>query len=795
MLDHLKVSFRFMKKAKLDTAIKLTGLSFGLAVCAICSLYIMNEFNFNTYYPDTENVYRVISEYSPNAESTRMHAGSSPNIAQLLIDEFPEVETATRSNAMSATVKYKENVFNQIITAVDSTFFDIFNVEMIRGEKSSIYTKPYTILVTEEFAETIFPNEDPIGKTVSFANYFIENKEFEITGIMKTPPRNNRPIFDAITCEKKQMPDWFFDSWRLDEEYLPVSTYIKVHPDVSVKELEAKLHREIPPKMGPSGTSSIRHMLQPYNRIYLYSSVDYGFNSGGDIQTVWMFVLLTLVILTIVCINYVNLTVARFTLRNKEISIRKANGATMSDLRKTIFSDSLTLCFMAIPFALLLASFGLDLLNRFLQTDLQMNLLHNPKLILSVFVIAFLTGIISSIYPAIVYCSQTPAYLMNKDRNTGKRKNYAKQALVIFQFSVSIILIIITIVWHNQYNHYAKKDPGFNTKNMLISSILGSDPNLRLNSQKVVDVVKENPDIELSSAIHILPGTIGDEHTITPEGYDFHSYSLVVHAGDINILKMFDLKVISGRGFSETNKSDMVESCLINEAAVKDLNWDNPIGKRINWQERDMRVIGVVKDYHASPFYQKIKPTMVTVWEPIYNYIAFKVDESKYPQTKEYLEKALKTLSPDSNINLFTYDDIMESQYNSFKESSSVFAAFSMIAIFLACLGLFSLSQFSVLQRIKEVGIRKAIGARSFNIVLLFMRDLLVWVAISFCISCPIAYYISYSGIKNFENHVSISWWVFVLAGLIALSIGVLTVIFHTLRAAMRNPVKALRYE
>lgn len=795
MLDHLKVSFRFMKKAKLDTAIKLTGLSFGLAVCAICSLYIMNEFNFNTYYPDTENVYRVISEYSPNAESTRMHAGSSPNIAQLLIDEFPEVETATRSNAMSATVKYKENVFNQIITAVDSTFFDIFNVEMIRGEKSSIYTKPYTILVTEEFAETIFPNEDPIGKTVSFANYFIENKEFEITGIMKTPPRNNRPIFDAITCEKKQMPDWFFDSWRLDEEYLPVSTYIKVHPDVSVKELEAKLHREIPPKMGPSGTSSIRHMLQPYNRIYLYSSVDYGFNSGGDIQTVWMFVLLTLVILTIVCINYVNLTVARFTLRNKEISIRKANGATMSDLRKTIFTDSLTLCFMAIPFALLLASFGLDLLNRFLQTDLQMNLLHNPKLILSVIVIAFLTGIISSIYPAIVYCSQTPAYLMNKDRNTGKRKNYAKQALVIFQFSVSIILIIITIVWHNQYNHYAKKDPGFNTKNMLISSILGSDPNLRLNSQKVVDVVKENPDIELSSAIHILPGTIGDEHTITPEGYDFHSYSLVVHAGDINILKMFDLKVISGRGFSETNKSDMVESCLINEAAVKDLNWDNPIGKRINWQERDMRVIGVVKDYHASPFYQKIKPTMVTVWEPIYNYIAFKVDESKYPQTKEYLEKALKTLSPDSNINLFTYDDIMESQYNSFKESSSVFAAFSMIAIFLACLGLFSLSQFSVLQRIKEVGIRKAIGARSFNIVLLFMRDLLVWVAISFCISCPIAYYISYSGIKNFENHVSISWWVFVLAGLIALSIGVLTVIFHTLRAAMRNPVKALRYE
>lgn len=239
----------------------------------------------------------------------------------------------------------------------------------------------------------------------------------------------------------------------------------------------------------------------------------------------------------------------------------------------------------------------------------------------------------------------------------------------------------------------------------------------------------------------------------------------------------------------------MLESCLLNEAAVKDLRWDDPIGKRINWQERDMRVIGVVKDYHAAPFYKKITPTMVVVWEPIYNYIAFKVDESKYPQTREYLEKSLKKLSPDNNITIFTYDDIMESEYNSFKESSSIFATFSLIAILLACLGLFSLSQFSVLQRIKEVGIRKAIGAKSISIILLFMQDLLIWVAIAFCISCPITYFISYSGIKKFEDHISISWWIFILAGLIALFIGIITVIFHTLRAATRNPVEALRYE
>ena len=784
-----------MKKTRLDTTIKLIGLSFGLAVCILCSIYIMNEFDYNSYYTNTENVYRVLSEYTPNATSKRIHAGSSPNIAQLLIDEFPEVETATRYNAMNARVTYKENVFNRIITAVDSTFFDIFNVEMIRGKEKSVFTKPYTILVTEDFAKTIFPNEDPIGKTVSFSNYFIEDKEFEITGIMKTPPRNISPVFDAITCEKKQMPDWFFNSWRLDEEYLPVSTYIKIHPEVSVKEFEAKIQKLVPPKMGEKGTSTIRHMLQPFKRIYLYSSKDYGIDSGGDIKTVWMFILLTVIILTIVCINYINLTVARFTLRNKEISVRKANGATKGDLRKTIFLDSLILCFLAIPFAMLLARLGLNILNRFMQTDLQMNFLQNPKLILAVFLIAVFTGIISSIYPAIVYCSQSPSYLMNKDRNTGKRKNVAKQALVIFQFSVSIILIIITIVWHKQYNHYAKKDPGFNTRDMLISSILGADPNLRQNSQKVVDVVKENPDIELSSAIHILPGTIGDEWAVTPEGHDAPDFSLVVHAGDVNIDKMFELKVIRGRGFSESNKSDMLESCLLNETAVKELGWDDPIGKRINWQNRDMRVIGVVKDYHAAPFYKKMTPTMVVVWEPIYNYIAFKVDESKYPQTREYLENALKKLSPNNYINIFTYDDIMESEYNSFKESSSIFAAFSIIAILLACLGLFSLSLFSILQRIKEVGIRKAIGAKSINIVFLFIKELLGWVAIAFCISCPIAYIISYSGIKNFEDHISISWWIYILAGLIALSIGITTVIFHTLRAATRNPVEALRYE
>lgn len=747
MKDLLKTSFRYMKKAKLDTAIKLIGLSFGLAVCVLCSLYIINELDYNSYYTNTKNVYRVLSEYTPNATNKRIHAGSSPNIAQLLIDEFPEIETATRYNAMGALVKYKENVFNRIITVVDSTFFDIFNVEMIRGEKSSAFSKPYTVLVTEDFANTVFPNEDPIGKMVSFSNYFIENKEFEITGIIKTPPRNISPIFDAITCEKKQMPDWFFNSWRIDEEYLPVSTYIKIHPNTSVKELEAKIQREVPPKMGEKGCTTIRHLLQPFNRIYLYSNADYGISEGGDIKTVWMFLLLTLIILTIVCINYINLTVARFTLRNKEMSVRKANGASKGDLRKAIITDSLILCFLAIPFAFILAILGLDFLNRFMRINLEMDLLLNPTLILSVFLIALFTGIISSIYPAIAYCSQTPSYLMNRDRNTGSRKNFAKQALVIFQFSVSIILIIITIVWQEQYNHYARKDPGFNTRNMLISSILGNDPNLRQNSQKVVDIVKENPDIELASAIHILPGTIGDEWAVTPEGHDAPDFSMVVHAGDLNIDKMFDLKVISGRGFSESNKGDMLESCLLNETAVKELGWDDPIGKRINWQERDMRVIGIVKDYHAAPFYKRMTPTMVVVWEPIYNFMAFKVNENKYPQTREYLENALKKLSPDNFINIFTYDDIMESEYNSFKESSSIFASFSMIAIFLACLGLFSLSQFSVLQRIKEVGIRKANGAKSINIILLFMQDLLMWVAIAFGISSPIAYAISVSGL------------------------------------------------
>jgi len=784
-----------MMKAKLDMVIKLIGLSFGLAVCVMCTIYIMNELSFNSYYKDTDNVYRVLREYTPNETDRRMHGGTSSKLSQLLIDEVPEIQYATRYNSMYALTKYNNNALYQRLTAVDSSFFNIFNVEVSRGQISSIFKKPFTILITEEFAERVFPDEDPIGKMVMFSNYFIENKYFEVTGIIKTPPRNIEPGFDAITCEKRQMPDWFFDSWALESEYLPVSTYIKLYPGTSAKDLQAKLHAQIPPKMGDNGSKTIRHFLQPFKRIYLYSRADFNLPSGGDIKALWMFVLLAGIILTIVCINYINLTIARFTLRTKEISIRKVNGATKGDLRRTIVFDSLLSCFISIPFALLIAYFGLDLLNQHLRTDLELSLIQNPSLLLAIFLIAIFTGIVSSLYPALVYCNKTPTYLLHYKTNSRKNKNVAKQVLVIFQFSVSIILMVITIVWHAQYNHYIGKDPGFTTGNMLISDILGADPELRNNSQKVIDAVKENPDIELSSAIHILPGTIGDDWTTTPEGHDMADFSLVVHAGDVNIVKMFGLKIQSGRDFSETNKSDMTEACLLNETAVKALGWKDPIGKRINWMERDMRVIGVVKDYHAAPFNKKIAPTMVVIWETIYNYIAFKVDASKYEETREYLGEKLKELSPDNGINIFTYDDITTGLYASMRESSMVFGIFSLIAILLACLGLFSLSLFSILQRIKEIGIRKTVGAKSSIIVFLFLKDLLKWVTLAFIISCPVAYYLAYSGIKSYYDRVSISWWVFAIAGSVALLIGTSTVIFHTLRAANRNPVEALRYE
>ncbi len=784
-----------MLKARLDAVVKLLGLGLGLAVCTICTIYVLDELDFNSHYKNTENIYRVLREYSPEGMDPKINSGTASRLSQLLIDEFPEIEYSTRYNNMGMSVKYGEEVYNESMAVVDSSFFKIFPVELIRGSWKDLFTRPYSIVITEEVADIIFKDEDPLGKSMQYTNFYIEGVYFEIVGIIKTPPRNIYPGYRAFTCEKDHLPDWFFDSWALETEYLPVTTFVKLHEGVSVAQLEKKMQETIPPKMGESGTEIVKQYLQPFDRMYLYSKADFDLNWGSDIKTLWMFILLTGVILSIVCINYINLTIARFTERNKEISIRKANGATKKHLRLTILIDSVLVCIMAIPIALLLADLGLGYVNQYLGSDYSLDLLHSPQLILAVILIALFTGLISSIYPAIVYCSQSPAYLAGKHKVAGKKKGFAKQSLVIFQFSISIILIILTIVWLMQYRYYATKDPGFDADDLLVSNILIQDPHLRQNSRKITDRVLENPMIELAGPVHILPGMQRDEFLIKPEGHLEADYNIVVMAGDHSFNKLFGIEIIQGRDFSETNTSDITSACLLNETAVKQLGWDDPIGKRIEGMEKDMRVIGVVKDFYAAPFDKGIEPTMIMIWDPVYNFMVFKVKKKNHEKAIEYLTEVLTELSPDSFIGFNTYLDQKENYYNNMKVSSNIFATFSVIAIFLACLGLFALSLFSVLKRTKEIGIRKAIGAKTRGIVLIFLKEIITWISIAIVISWPVAYYLSSLAIKSYSDRIPLSWWIFVLAGLIALGIGILTVLFHTIRAANRNPVNALRYE
>jgi putative ABC transport system permease protein len=796
ILNTLKTSFRLMLKAKLDAIVKLFGLGLGLAVCTICTVYVLDELDFNSFYKkNSENIYRVLREYSPEGMDKKVLSGTASRLSSLLKDEFPEIEYSARYNRMGMSIKYEEKAYNGTLSTVDSSFFYIFPVELVRGNLNDLFTKPYSLLITEEQADIIFKDEDPLGKSLQYTNFYVEGKFFEVVGIVKTPPRNIYPGYSTITCEKRHLPDWFFDQWALDTEYLPVTTFVKLHKGVSVTYLQEKMQESIPPKMGNEGTVIVKHLLQPFKRMYLYSRADYNLSWGSDIKILWMFVLLTGIILSIVCINYVNLTVARFTERNKEISIRKANGASKKHLLLVIIIDSILVCLLAIPIALVIAYFGLGIINAYLGSDYALDLMHNPQLVVAVIIIAISTGLISGIYPAIVYCSQTPAFLLNKNKIRKSSKSIAKQSLVIFQFSISIILIIITIVWLMQYNYYVKKDPGFKADDLLISSVLGQDPHLRQNSNKISNVVKENPIIELSGPVHILPGMQRDEFLVKPEGHIEPDFNMVVMAGDHTFNKLFGIKIIQGRDFSETNTSDITSACLLNEMAAKALGWDDPIGRRIEGMDKDMRVIGIVKDFYAAPFDKGIDPTMIMIWDGVYNFMVFKVKKENHEKAIEYLTEVLTRLSPDSYIGFITYKDYKENYYINMKVYSNIFATFSIIAIFLACLGLFALSLFSVLKRTKEIGIRKAVGANTNVIAAIFLKEILILIGIAFIISCPIAYYISNLAIKSYSDRIPLSWWIFALAGLIALFIGILTVLFHTLKAANKNPVEALRYE
>ncbi len=805
--NYFKIAFRNLMKYRFISFINLFGLTVGLTCCFLILAYILNELSYDKYNRNANNIYRVTRLFrNPQTGAPTLNLGTiAPPFAPLLKHDFQDIRQITRLIDFSpAPMRYEEKKFNeQGVFFVDEHFFELFNVDVIKGDPAKALNDPFSVMLTEEMAKKYFGNEDPMNKIIKANNQF----NLKVTGIYKALPANSH-IHPAIMVSFNTLRD----SAVYGEENLRTNwgnnsffTYILVPDNFDPRKMEAEfpafLDRYMHEDDGKFKTSAGTALnLQKLTDIHLRSHLDYEAEENGDIKRVYIFSAIALFILLIACINYMNLSTARSALRAREIGIRKAIGAQRKEIILQFLSESIIVSWMAMILALALTWLVLPWLNKLSGQQLAIGILLHLKILLAFGLAPFIVGVLSGIYPALFLSSFQPVKVLKGLFKAGGANISFRKVLVTAQFAISIVLIISTAVVFRQLRFMQEESVGFDREHIVTLSYNGS---LNDKFDAYRNEMLANSNIRnLSRSSRIPTGRLLDEmgtkinlgDSMAPANTDIKFVWV-----DQDFISTYGIKVLAGRGLSKEFGAD-TSAFLVNEAAVKALGLksnENAIGKDIEYGRRKGKLVGVFNDFHFESMHQKIVPMILFVpTNPdSYGRISVKIAGNNIPAALASIEATWQKFLPDIPYEYNFLDENFEKLYKSEEKQSVVFTTFSCIAIFIACLGLFGLSAFAITQRIKEIGIRKVLGASIRNIVALLSKDFLKLVAISALIAFPVAWYAMHNWLQDFAYRIHLSWWIFIAAGIIAALVALATISFQAVRAALANPVKSLRTE
>jgi putative ABC transport system permease protein len=806
--NYLKIAIRNLVKHKFISFINLFGLTVGLTCCFLILVYILHELSYDKYNKNAENIYRVERTFlNPETGNKSLELGSiAPPFAPLLVNDFKEIKTLTRLlSSGNTSFKYEEKIFNeQNVFFADENLFHVFNVNVVKGNPSKALNDPYSVMLTVEMAKKYFGNDDPLNKMIMLDNQLT----CKVTGVYKAFPANAH-LHPAVMISFNTLKD----SAVYGEEGLRTNwgnnsflTYIELPDNYDPKKLETQLpafqNRHIKEgndnKFKPSDWSKLT--LKKLTDIHLYSHTDYEAEENGDIKRVYIFSAIALFILLIACINYMNLSTARSVLRAKEIGVRKVVGARRRELIAQFLSESVLLSCVAALLAFGLLWLVLPWLNKLSGQTLTIHTLLKWKIILSVLMVPFLVGILSGIYPAMFLSSFQPIKVLKGFMKVGGVNISFRKVLVVAQFSISIILIIATAIAFQQLRYIQNKSLGFD-KNHVINFSYASALNNSFESFK--NELLSNTSVQSVSRSSRIPGgrlldamgsQINNGDSLAPTKADIKF--VVVDEG---FVPTFGLKPVAGRNFSKQFGMDTA-AFLINEAATRALGLksiNEAIGKQFQYGGRKGQLAGVINDFHFESLHQRILPMVffMPTGTGGFGNLSIKIAGNNIPGALAHIESIWKKYLPDIPYDYSFLDNRFERLYESEQRQKTIFTTFACIAIFIACLGLFGLSAFAISQRIKEIGIRKVLGANAGNIVGLLSKDFLKLVAMAAVIAFPIAWYAMHKWLEDFAYRISIPWWVFVLAGVLAAIIAFITISFQAIKAAMTNPVENLRTE
>jgi putative ABC transport system permease protein len=792
-------------KYKFISFINLFGLTVGLTCCLLILSYILHEVSYDKFQPNADRTYRISRSFHNDQGVESLHLSAiAPAFGEPLKTEFPEIEKMTRilSNGNTAFVYGDKKFFENKVYFADENLPDVFKVDVLKGNARKALEDPFSIMITEAIAKKYFGNEDPMDKLVKLDN----NIPCKVAGVFKPFPSNTHLHPDVLISFNTLKDSTIYGEKNLQTSFGNNSfyTYIVLPKNYDAQKMEARFPAFIdkayhfPNEPAGFKGSKFTHLyLHKLTDIHLRSHLDDEIEANGDIKRIYIFSVIGLFILLIACINYMNLSTARSVLRAKEIGIRKTVGAERKEIIAQFLSESVLIAWVAILFAFLLTALLLPLLNKFSTQEITIDILLKWQIIAPLLVTPFVVGILSGLYPALFMSSFQPVKVL-KGVFRVQGNISIRKALVVVQFAISIILIISTAIVFSQLRYMQKKSLGLN-KDYIITlnntaafgNRFESFRNDLLQNGNIKNVARSSriPSGRLLDAQNVaLPA--GD--TVKPLQVD-----LKMVAVDYSFVPTYGIGMAAGRNFSTEYQTDS-SGYIINETAVSVLGWKSPsdaINKELIYGGTKGRIIGVVKDFHFESLHQKIVPLLLFTNPNFLNRISVKLSGVNIAASLAAVENTWKKYLPETPYDYNFIDTQFAKLYDAEQRQESIFTAFAFIAIFIACLGLFGLSAFTISQRIKEIGIRKVLGADVSSIVTLLSKDFLKLVGIAAVIAFPVAWYAMHKWLEDFAYRISIPWWTFLFAAIVAAIIAFITISFQAIKAAVANPVKNLRTE
>ena len=790
--NYLKIAIRHIVGQKFYSLINVLGLSIGIASCILIMLWVKDELSYDRFHKNTDTVYRV-TEHQYNSSGDYFPVAVTPwPLSAALKADFPEIVESSRLRIMTNRLisynnhKYYEDNF----VAVDPSFLKMFTFPLVKGNSSTALTQPFTILITESTAKKYFGNDDPIGKILNYNS----STDFTITGILKDVPQNSHIKFDFLVPFESTLHEFgWSESWWTNSYY----TYIQLLHDADVNSLSAKVS-DYMKTLNPQAGEKI--ILQPISDIHLYS--DYAIDLYGSTENtvfyIYAFSIIALFILIIACINFMNLSTARSEKRLKEIGLRKVVGARRTQIISQFYGESLLITFTSFITSLILVNLLLPVFNNVAGKTLSIESLTDPLFILGLLVIIVATGLIAGSYPALVLSSFRPVESIG---NNGKRfssksgKSIFRRALVIVQFTLTVILLVGMVTVHQQINFIFNKNLGYEKNSVLYF-------NKRANIDTQYDVFKSqllsDPNITGVTCSSDLPTyTVHSTTAFIWEGKDpethffIHQFSV-----DHDYIQTFNMNIIAGRDFSKQFPvDDSTQSFILNEAAVKAMGLKDPVGKQFQLYDNIGKIIGIVEDFHFKSLQSNIEPLVLRI-EPRRDwYVLVKFNSGNMKEAVDTISKVYSSFNPDFPLHYTLLDEDVKQLYTPEERTKQIFDYFTIIALIISCLGLYGLSSYMAEQKTKEIGIRKVLGASITNIISTLSKESIILVCVSNLLAWPIAYIVMKNWLDNYAYRIELDFWIFIIGGIISLLIALFTISYQSVKAATANPIDSIKYE